>query len=112
MPYCQATLLWLSFLCLLAPRPSAAPSHEQSPDGILLACVPPCPSPSPPPTHTGSPDYEGDPPPEPAAGWRDLLTACWSEDPGQRPTFPSIVERLQGMQLANRMARRSRSTTN
>jgi hypothetical protein len=29
--------------------------------------------------------------------WRDLIVACWSEDPAARPSFDEIMKTLENM---------------
>jgi len=36
--------------------------------------------------------------PNTPTGWCELMQACWHQDPGQRPSFDEVHERLQGMQ--------------
>ena len=56
-------------------------------------------------------DYQdGEPPPEPAPGYRALIERCWHERPSQRPSFNVIVHDLAAMVMALRAPnKRSRS---
>jgi len=55
-------------------------------------------------------DYQdGEPPPEPAPGYRALIERCWHERPSSRPSFNVIVRDLAAMVMALRAPKRSRS---
>jgi serine/threonine protein kinase len=41
------------------------------------------------------------------AEWRKLMEQCWSFDPGVRPSFTEIVERLRSMTVALQPKRRT-----
>ena len=60
----------------------------------------------------GTPEWdseEGEPPPEPAPGYRALIERCWHERPAMRPSFNVIVHDLAAMVMALRAPKRSRS---
>ena len=42
------------------------------------------------PTLPNSPKWEGEPIPEPAPGWCNLVERCWQEAPEQRPSFAEV----------------------
>ncbi|KIZ07774.1 hypothetical protein MNEG_0164 [Monoraphidium neglectum] len=54
----------------------------------------------------GAPDWEGEHPAQPAAGWSELLQDCWSESPLARPSFSAIVARLEEMARSIKIAKR------
>ncbi len=43
------------------------------------------------PTLPNSPKWEGEPAPEPAPGWCNLVERCWQEAPEQRPSFAEVT---------------------
>lgn len=43
------------------------------------------------------PEWEGEPLPELAPGWRGLMEKCWAEDPDDRPSFADIIKDLRSM---------------
>lgn len=50
---------------------------------------------------------DGEAPPEPTPGYRNLIERCWNERPLQRPNFQEIVRDLAAGVQALRYARRS-----
>lgn len=47
---------------------------------------------------------------EPAEGWKDLMEACWAENPNDRPEFEVIVGILKGFAKSLKVAQRTGST--
>ncbi|KAK9820412.1 hypothetical protein WJX72_010037 [[Myrmecia] bisecta] len=60
------------------------------------------------PTIPGTPEWEGEPLPELAEGYRNLMERCWAESPHARPSFAEIVQELKAMANTLRPQRRPR----
>jgi hypothetical protein len=61
------------------------------------------------PPMPGTPEWDsedGEPPPEPAPGYRALIERCWHERPAMRPSFNVIVHDLAAMVMALRAPKR------
>lgn len=54
----------------------------------------------------GTPEWEGEVPTEPAAGWSELVVQCWQEAAAARPSFNEVVRRLEEMLRVVRMNKR------